>query len=51
MDSKILHNIKDFITSNEGKKEFVDPFAVFAFAGKKVKIYYLKKKQIFKFKF
>jgi hypothetical protein len=36
VDSNILQGVKDFIISNDNKKELVDPYAIFSFAGKKV---------------
>jgi len=41
VDTELFQGIKRFFSSNEEKKELVDPYFKFAFAGKKVKNYFL----------
>lgn len=36
MDSMFFHGIKSIFSNSEQKKELIDPYVVFAFAGKKV---------------
>ena len=36
MDSMFFHGIKSIFSNNEQKKELIDPYVVFSFAGKKV---------------
>ncbi len=36
MDTQLFQGIKRFFSSNEDKKELVDPYVIFSFAGKKV---------------
>ena len=38
VDSDIIDGVKRFFSPNEPKKDFVDPYAVFSFAGRQVKI-------------
>lgn len=37
MDSDFVQGVKSFFASDEQKKDLVDPYVVFSFAGKKVK--------------
>ena len=43
MDSNFFQGIKNIFTSNEPKKELVDPYVIFSFAGKKVNKKFLEK--------
>ena len=36
MDSEFFQGIKNFFSSSDEKKDLVDPYVVFSFAGKKV---------------
>ena len=48
MDSDFVQGVRNFFSSDEQKKDLVDPYVVFSFAGKKVKILFkLKFKQKF----
>jgi hypothetical protein len=39
VDSTIFQGVKSIFSVQDQKKEFVDPYVVFSFAGKKVQIY------------
>jgi hypothetical protein len=43
VDSDFVQGVKSFFSSDEQKKDLVDPYVVFSFAGKKVKHFSLKK--------
>lgn len=36
MDSAFFQGVKNIFSSNDDKKELVDPYVIFSFAGKKV---------------
>ena len=44
VDTKFLEKLKDIFKSHENKKDLVDPYTVFSFAGKQVFIEFLKRK-------
>ena len=43
MDTELFQGIKRFFSSNEEKKELIDPYVKFSFAGKKVNLFRLER--------
>ena len=47
METELFQGIKRFFSSSDEKKELVDPYVVFAFAGKKVFLTLIQLREFF----